>query len=207
MVTLNIYSVGPLSTNCYLLHDEVSNDAILIDPGDEGDYVSEQILVRRAHLQGILLTHGHYDHVLGLLPLMLNFPEVPAYLHTADHFLFARGDASARYWSHDLPHDPLPPVSVLQSSELCNRTRFGTLQLECLHTPGHTPGSCCFYSRDQGWLFTGDTLGEEGTSENNHVYTRPLELGASRARLRQLQATTHIYPGHGDSYQLRSKTK
>jgi glyoxylase-like metal-dependent hydrolase (beta-lactamase superfamily II) len=206
MIQLHPYIVGPLATNCYLLYDDDSRDAILIDPGDEGDFLSEQIIARQLRLQGIFLTHGHYDHLLGLLPLILNFPNVPVYLHRADHFLFAQAEASAEYWSKDIPHDPLPPAAVLHDPSTQESTKIGSLSISTLSTPGHTPGSCCYYMRETGWLFSGDTLGEAGVSENMHRYSRPLDLAASRAQLSHLPQETTVYPGHGESFSLKSRT-
>jgi glyoxylase-like metal-dependent hydrolase (beta-lactamase superfamily II) len=93
--------VGDLHTNCYLAIDESTNKCLVIDPADEGDFISTTIIEEKLTPVGIVLTHGHYDHCLAALELKLNF-DIPIYLHKADLFLYKNAAKSANFWSPSL---------------------------------------------------------------------------------------------------------
>ena len=188
------FVVGTLATNCYLVWEETKGRSVVIDPGDDGDFVSDQIAARHLDLQAILLTHGHFDHCLGVLPLKLNF-NAPVYLHQRDHGLYTRAEGSADYWQPLVPHDPLPPVDSFFPGSHPPSTLY---DLQVLHTPGHTPGSVCFYLPKAGYLFTGDTLFKGSVGETRHQYSSALKLSSSLKKLSLLPPETVVYPGHGE---------
>ncbi|KKT64243.1 MAG: hypothetical protein UW58_C0049G0009 [Candidatus Collierbacteria bacterium GW2011_GWC2_44_30] len=90
--------VGSMGTNCYLVSDEKTKEAIIIDPGEEGDFISTNILENKLIPKAILLTHGHFDHCLAALELKLNF-NIPIYLHQEDLFLYQKAHKSSSFWS------------------------------------------------------------------------------------------------------------
>lgn len=182
------FSVGPLAANCYLLWNETTLEATIIDPGDDGDFLSEKIIALGLNLKQILLTHGHFDHVLGLLPLHLNFPEAKIYLNQEDKFLYDQAEKSAKHWVPGYSPDPVPDNLVTTPPDL----------VKTIATPGHTPGSVCYYLKAENWLFTGDTLFQGSVGSTNHKYSSPLKLSQSLAKLKQLPGETVIYPGHGE---------
>ncbi|KKT94533.1 MAG: Metallo-beta-lactamase family protein [Candidatus Collierbacteria bacterium GW2011_GWA1_45_15] len=214
-------TVGDLATNCYLVTDEDTGETLIIDPGDEGDFISTTLLEKKLIPQAIILTHGHYDHCLACLELKLNF-NIPIYLHQADLFLYQKAHLSAPFWSNKTPHrvipgltrNPglltLPPIDHFLTD---NQTiTFGNSLLQVLHTPGHTPGSCSFLispvkgrngkaERGSG-LFTGDTLFAHGVGRTDHSYSSPSDLQKSLSKLRTItlehKTPLLIYPGHED---------
>lgn len=196
--TVSVHQVGPLSTNSYLVSDHESQ-AFLIDPGDDGDYLSEQITRQNLSLSHILLTHGHFDHVLGLLPLHLNFPDADIYLHPADHFIYQQATSSATHWVGQ-GYSPDPPPPFTSTTSLPSN-------LELLETPGHTPGSVCFYDRNNNWLFSGDILFQGAVGRTDLSYSSPLKLANSLQRLTNLPGDTIVYPGHGPSTTLSQEIK
>lgn len=212
MPKVKVFPVGPLSTNCYLVSSNgkacLRRQGILIDPGEDGDFLSNQILEENLDLQAILLTHGHFDHVLGLLPLHLNFPSVPIYLHPTDHFLYKKAVSSAKHWIGDgYSPDPPPSVKGLSSTGDLANDQVGTpkvggesllFSLTVLPTPGHTPGSVCFHFPQDNLLFSGDTLFKNAVGRTDLSYSDPDALKTSIKTLSQLPPDTVVYPGHGN---------
>lgn len=204
-------ALGELETNCYLVWDDSSREGVVIDPGAEGGYLSEKIIKLKIQLSAIILTHGHFDHVLGLLELHLNFPDVPIYIHMADLSLVKRASASAKHW---LGHstDPVPlPTTYFQQGDVIN---FGKSRLTVIETPGHTPGSVCLYSplsvpakgkahdSGDGVLFSGDTLFKSGVGRTDFTYSSSTDLQKSLLKVFKLPPQTTIYPGHGEKSTL-----
>lgn len=186
------FVLGPLDTNCYVLSSD--NLAIIIDPAGEGDFLSDYILSNSLTLTHILLTHAHYDHLLGTLPLKLNFnPDIC--LSKKDLFLYQKAIESYSHF-HDLTADPLPSPDVFlmggEGIELHNR------RIEVIETPGHTPGSLCFYEKYSGCLFTGDTLFKGAVGRTDLSYSSRERLEQSINIIEQLPNDTLIYPGHGE---------
>src|SRR3989339_1304491 len=97
--------VGQMGTNCYLVSDEETGQTLIIDPGDEGDFISTTIIENKLTPVGIVLSHGHYDHCLAALELKLNF-SIPIYLHQADLFLYQKAHKSHSYWSDPVGEAP-----------------------------------------------------------------------------------------------------
>ena len=181
------FSVGELQTNCYLVIDEESSSCLIIDPGEDADFLTSEILSLRLKPQAILLTHGHYDHVLACLELKLNF-NIPIYLNPKDVFLYQKAASSAGHFSHSSALKQPATLPLPKSITL------GTNVLTVMPTPGHTPGSVCFYSAPH--LFVGDTIFENGVGRTDFAYSSSQDLKKSIASIISLPEETLIYPGH-----------
>lgn len=184
--------LGELQTNCYLVWAEPSNEAIIIDPADEGGYISQRILELELEPQAIILTHGHFDHVLGLLELKLNFVQTPILIHQADEFLLQTLQKRAHFW---LKREVDPAPNADKFIEDGDQIEFGQEKLKVLHTPGHTPGSICLYNQDL--IFTGDTLFTGNIPGRTDLsYSDPKKMKASLKKVKELAKERAIYPGH-----------
>lgn len=193
-MTIKTLEVGDLKTNCYLITDDETRETLVIDPGDEADFISTTIIENKLIPIAILLTHGHYDHCLGVLELKLAF-DIPIHLHNDDLFLYQKAHSSAKHFSKiNIPH--LPAVdSFLTDKQIIN---LGESSVQVLHTPGHTPGSCCFLIENN--LFTGDTLFASGPGTADRSYSSKSDLEKSiqhlRSTIQNLPDSPLIYPGH-----------
>lgn len=188
--------LGQLDTNCYFLVDEKSGDCIVVDPADDGTSINQLILEKQWQPRSVILTHGHFDHCLGLLEVQLAW-DIPAFLHPADLFLVTRAQASAHHWLGYTP-DPVPvPQEKLTDGQTLP---VGDYQLTVLHSPGHTPGSVCLVSDE--FVITGDTVFKDGVGRTDFSYAKPLQLSASIAMLRESYDGRLGYPGHGEAFYL-----
>lgn len=200
-------TVGDLATNCFLVTDEETRETLIIDPADEGDFISTTLLENKLIPKAIILTHGHYDHCLAVLELKLNF-NLPIYLHPKDLFLYKQAHLSAKHFSQ-LTIPKLPPVDHFIDDK--EEIRFGNSGLKVIHTPGHTPGSVCLLpicpancdlsSENCNFIVTGDTLFVNGVGSIDHAYSSKSDLKKSLSKLRSEipnLSSSLIYPGHED---------
>lgn len=195
--------VGQQATNCYLVWDRESRQAVAIDPGDDATTITEKISELGLTVSGIYLTHGHFDHAMGLLELRLA-TAAPFYMHPADKFLLDRAESTAQHFGHE--SDPVPgDFTPLAAVELPHT------QWQVLETPGHTPGSVCMLLKsdspifiDGGELdtpsvvFTGDTLLPEEMTDTSHRYSSLKDLRKSFNKLKELPGDALVLPGHGE---------
>jgi hydroxyacylglutathione hydrolase len=194
-------SLGPLQTNCYLVWCPETLEAIIIDPADEADFITQEIISLKLIPKYIVLTHGHFDHVLGVLELKLNF-NIPILLHKKDLPLYKQTQNSAQYWLKRQV-DPTPPPDTFIKQK--DQIKFGKQTLTVIETPGHTPGSICLYTQSnrfvtgnisQPILFSGDTLFKNGIGRTDFKYSRPPDMKSSLKTLAKLPKNTTVYPGH-----------
>ncbi|MBU0579309.1 MBL fold metallo-hydrolase [Patescibacteria group bacterium] len=193
---IETFSLGQLATNCYLAWCEKTREAIVIDPADEGGFISEKILELDLKPVAIIITHGHFDHLLGLLELKLNFSQVPIMMYEADLFLVKSAKKRTQHWLK-MQVDPVPiPDIFLKEGD---KIKFGQETLTVLHTPGHTPGSICLYN--DGAIFTGDTLFAGGVIGRTDLsYSSPKHMSQSLTKVKELLGSKQMYAGHGDSF-------
>jgi len=201
-MNLETFVLGDLQTNCYLLDD--GQQALIIDPADDGDFLNEELSRRNLSLQTVILTHGHFDHCLGLLSLATSWPKLAIMLHGADDFLLAKAETSALHWL-GRTIDPVPKANqALSDGQVI---KLGKESLKVIHTPGHTPGCIALLSEkqanDETYLFTGDTLFADGVGRTDFAYSNHQDLLASLAKLKKLKnegAYSLALPGHGRSF-------
>ena len=174
--------IPSVHTNCHLLIDEDSGALAVIDPGDDVTGSLLRLCVDNGwEVRAVFLTHGHYDHVGGVNPLRLKFPHVPVYLHPADT---GKNDRLS-------PTAGLGPLTLWRDGDV---VPLGSLQVEVLHTPGHTPGSVCLRCRDA--LFTGDTLFAGSMGRTDFPGGSEEDIMASLKRLGGLEGDYKVFPGH-----------
>ena len=190
--------VGQLQTNCYLVWNEESLEAVIIDPGDDADYIIRRINDFNLSPQFILATHGHFDHVLGVMELKLAF-NIPFLIHQKDLFLIKRAGKTAKFFTGKEEEPFLPPDKFIKEGD---KIRFGKESLKAIETPGHTPGSVSFYS--PGFLFSGDLIFAEGVGRTDFTYSSKQELESSIKKILKLSSHTIIYPGHGEEFEKQS---
>src|SRR5512132_2344089 len=154
MTRITTIPVGPLQCNCSILVDEATREAVVIDPGDEGERSASAIAAEEAAVMALLHTHAHFDHISGSVALA-ELTGAPIRLHPADRSLYDRLPSQAAMFGLQAS-PPSPPGPPLSDGEVI---RFGESTLRAIHTPGHTPGSTCFLLEGEiPVLFSGDTL-------------------------------------------------
>ncbi|MBQ1372112.1 MAG: MBL fold metallo-hydrolase [Oscillospiraceae bacterium] len=178
-------TVGTLQTNCYILYQEDSGSAVVIDPSDEIELLQSMLRAHNLKVQAILLTHAHFDHG-GAADRLRTETGAPVWAHPADRSL----PSWLRYrleWTDEL----------YDGQKLC----FDGMELEVLHTPGHTPGSVCFFCGD--WLLSGDTLFAGSCGRTDLPGGDGAQMNASLCRLAALEKDWVVCPGHGEISGLR----
>ena len=186
--------VGPLQCNCTVLGDEASGAATIVDPGAEIARLLAILARHNLHLQQIVVTHAHIDHIAGALALK-EVTGAPILYSEADLPLVAMMESQAGWIGIPTP-EVQPPDHSPADGEIVST---GTLQAEVLYTPGHTEGSLCVYLPTENLLLAGDTLfaGSVGRTDLPGGHTGKL-LGSIRDRLLPLPDRTIVVPGHGE---------
>lgn len=192
--------VGPLQCNCYIVGDPETKEAIIIDPGDDADRLATSLSNRGLTVTAIVATHAHFDHIVAAERLRV-LTGAPFYLHADDKPLLAWMQESGRlFLGLDLP----PPPEVDTEAREGDRLVAGSVGLEIVHTPGHSPGSISLVSDSA--VFSGDTLfaGSIGRTDLPGGDMRAL-LDAVRDKLFRLDHELAVYPGHGPSTTLATE--
>ncbi len=202
MLKVNQFSLGELQANCYLVIDK-KNNCLIIDPGDEADFILEKIQKEKLIPQAILVTHGHFDHIGAAGEIQLSF-DIPFFVAKDDEFLINRLNESAQYF---LGYDPhfIKPKNIIYLSK--NKFYLSSFMFHILKTPGHTPGSLCFYFKENKIIFTGDTLFKGSYGRYDFAYSNKDKLFNSLKTIFQLPEETMIYPGHGEESFIKNEKR
>lgn len=199
-VLVETFPVGLLGCNCTILADRATKKAVLVDPGDDADGILERVRELELEVVSIIHTHAHIDHINGT-KLCQDALSAPTGLHEDDLFLFADIDLqSSLLASFGLPpidiYQPADPTNFLVGGDLVGKDR---VQMEVLHTPGHTPGSLSFFlGGDQPILLSGDTLFSGGVGRTDLWKGDARQLARSiKDELYRLPEETVVIPGHG----------
>lgn len=193
------WSLGPLKTNCYFVVCNTTDKMVIIDPGDEGSFLSEKILELKLKPLFIILTHSHFDHCLAAGELRLNF-KIPLLVHSKDEFLLKKAGQSADYWLGS--QEKVLLAKKWQTIQDGDKITFGRERLKVIHTSGHTPGSICLYNKKAGVLFSGDLIFKDGVGRTDFSYSSIEKLQDSLKKIFALPAQTRVYPGHGEKFIL-----
>ena len=196
-ITVKTFPVGPLETNCYLVIDNDTKDALLIDPGAEAEKLLTIIDAEKVDLRGVVLTHGHGDHI-GAVEKIISNKNVPLWINSEDAVMLTDSEKNLSAMlglsiTSDHPYNELTDGEVID---------FGSIQIKILQTPGHTRGGVSIFIQNENnpILFSGDTLfkGDVGRCDLPGGNWETLR-NSILEKLYLLPENTIVYPGHGGS--------
>jgi hydroxyacylglutathione hydrolase len=188
------FPVGPLQCNCTILGDPATGKALVVDPGDDAGEILRRLAAHGLSAAALVHTHAHFDHV-GATRAVSEATNAPIHLHEADLFLYE--NLAMQGAAFGFTFDDVLPVSRFVANG--DAVAAGGVEVEVLHTPGHTPGSVCFrFGGASPVLFSGDTLFQRSIGRTDlwggdlHAIERSI-----RTRLYTLPEGTLVVPGHG----------
>ena len=187
------YCVGQVGTNCYFAINEKTKETLVIDPGDSAQMLAEKIREQGLIPTAILLTHGHFDHAMAAEELAEIF-ELKIYAHEEEK---------------DTLHQPGMNVSAMIGRRDSYRAdifvkdgallQLAGMEVKVLHTPGHTPGGCCYYLEKEQALFSGDSLFCQSVGRTDFPGgSMSMIVRSIRDKLLVLPDEVKVYPGHMD---------
>ena len=186
------FVLGPIETNCYVVVNEDTKECFAVDmaycPKAYVDHIREQ----GYQMKALFLTHGHFDHIMGLSDVMEDI-KVPVYVEEADLPMMMDGESnlSSGYMRGGYQFADAVPVRDGQQLQIAG------FQFRVIHTPGHTPGGCCYYMEQEDVLFSGDTLFRTSVGRSDFPGGSASALVRSvKEKLLILPEETHVYPGH-----------
>lgn len=194
MLKIISFTLGPVMTNAYLLADDASKEAAVIDPADEGDKIISEAHNRGWRIGNIWLTHAHFDHLAGAGEVADGFEPAPRVaLHPNDYPLY-RMQGGAPLFGMKIDPGPEPTVD-LQHGQILH---LGKYQLEVRHAPGHTPGHVVFYCEEEAIVFCGDVIfqGSIGRTDLPGGDFNTL-INSIRSEILTLPDETRLLTGHG----------
>lgn len=185
------FVLGSLGTNCYLIENEEAKELVIVDPATCPDYVVSHVKTHGYTPKAILLTHGHFDHVMGIEGWVREF-HIPVYLHEEekkileDPALNLSGMFGGSYAYNQ--------VTCLKDGEMLEVAGF---KFKVIHTPGHTAGGCCYYEEAEKILISGDTLFCQSVGRSDFPTGSMATLVRSiKEKLFPLPDDVMVYPGH-----------
>lgn len=190
---LQMMQVGPLGTNCYIVGDEKMRKVMVIDPGGNAQQILGTVANLRVEVVAIVLTHAHFDHVMGVEALK-RATGAPLLAGEKERPVLESVETQAQTFGIAVPPLP-PPERWLRDGD---KIEVGALQFHVLETPGHTPGGICLYQPENAVVFVGDTL-MRGSIGRTDFPGGSLEqiLRSIRTKLYALPDATVVYSGHG----------
>lgn len=206
------FYTGKLFVKTYCVYLEPEHLGI-IDPGGFDEELADYVTKEGPKRISILLTHGHFDHVGGIQEIINVMPDTRIYIHAADSGYLGESGAAEqvkcfskihaeRYIiAYEKQFGALPePTDILHGGEML----FG---YEVIHTPGHTPGSICFYSNEHHILFSGDTLFYHSYGRTDLYGGCDDDMKQSLKKILTLPGDTAVYPGHGSNTTIKEEVK
>ena len=172
--------LGPYGTNSYILICARTGDSVVVDAPAEASVIQKQL--KETTPRYLLITHNHFDHTGALKALKAELA-IPVAAHP-----------------EDATQLPLKPDILLKGGEALS---FGKVELKVFHTPGHTPGSLCFYTED--YLIAGDTIFPGGPGKTSSPENLKQIIESITSIIFTLPDDTRIFPGHGDSTVLKQE--
>ncbi len=201
-ISIHTMVLGQVATNCYIVHRTGDSRCVVIDPADNGEFIYETIKSLGLELEAVLLTHGHYDHILGLRSL-LGKNRVKTYAGEKEEELLQDPNQNLTVVT-GTPIGVIADVYVRDGE----RVRLADMDFDVLWTPGHTFGSVSYYLREQRLLFCGDVLFLESVGRCD------LPTGNWNQMLQTLENVlfklpdeVEVYNGHGSSTQIGYEKK
>jgi hydroxyacylglutathione hydrolase len=189
-VKIDWRTVGVFEENSYLVVDETTSRAVIIDPGADPERLVSMIRESGATLEAIWLTHGHVDHIGGIVGVRREWP-VPVLMHPFDLPLFSRGAAQAAYYGIPFEQPSAPDAELAEGQTVT----CGSLSFDVQHVPGHSPGHVIFLHANT--MIGGDLLFAGSIGRTDLPLSNPVHMEESLARVAELSDDTVVYPGHG----------
>ncbi|MFN8574573.1 MAG: MBL fold metallo-hydrolase [Gemmatimonadaceae bacterium] len=189
-MNVRTFVTGAFQENCYLLSDAATGQAVIVDPGADGETLVDRIQKARVQLTAIWVTHSHVDHIGGIAPIVRAF-HVPIYAHPAGQVMYERGAEIAAMYG--IPFESPPPADhdLAEGDVLA----VGGLQFSVMETPGHAPGHVTIHGH--GIAFVGDCLFAGSIGRTDLPLSNGQQLEQSLARIAALPESTVVYSGHG----------
>lgn len=184
--------VGMVQTNCYIVMNSDTKEAVIVDPGDNAPAIERAVAEKGAKVKAILLTHGHFDHVMAMDELRKDYG-VPVYAHEEEAQILAdpNRNLSCNYMQDGLR---LKADKLVKDGDIFEEAGF---TFRVMHTPGHTCGSCCYYVEEKKVLFAGDTLFEGSYGRIDFPTGSGRQMVHSVAEvLFDLPDEVEVFPGH-----------
>ena len=185
--------LGPVYTNCYFLKNKENGETLIIDPADSPNRIFQKVEEMGAKPAAILLTHGHFDHIMAVQAVKAEY-QIPVYACRQEEEML-------REPSVNMTDRMRKPCSVRPDVFLDDLQVFEAagFSIQMIHTPGHTKGSCCYYLKEEGALFSGDTLfcGSVGRTDFPGGSEAAI-IRSIKEKLLVLPGETTVYPGHMD---------
>ncbi len=194
--------LGICQTNCYFVYKEGSNEVIFIDPADSGDYIYETLKDKGFQVAGILLTHGHFDHIWGSKRLR-KLTGAKIYVNEEEKALCE--DVKLNVSEQAGRAYTMEPDVCVKDNELIT---IAGIKCRMIATPGHTAGGCCYYFEEDGILISGDTLFQESVGRTDFPTGSMSTLIRSiKEKLFVLPDNVRVYPGHGEATEIGIEKK
>ncbi len=199
---LTYFQLGMLPTNVYLGVNEETGNGFLVDPAvyePQVEDVMKEIGIKE--LKYILLTHGHFDHILGVNEFKKNHPEAKVVIHREDE-AFLTDPVLSHTFKHGLTQEPITADILVEDGDVL---AFDDSEFKVVHTPGHTRGSVVYLLDDL--MFSGDTLFQLSCGRTDFPESDPAAMRPSLQKLAALDGNYHVLPGHNAFSELDFERK